>query len=145
MKIIVATSVALLIGLSGCSQKLDATKIPQAVKDAFAKAHPNTTASWEREDADYEANFSEGGKTMSCVINGQGTILETETPVSEAELPAAAKAYMNEHYKGKKWKEVTRIVKANGEVSYEVNAGGKDILFDAGGHHLEKKEEKEED
>lgn len=127
----------------GYSQKINASKVPQATKNAFKKAHPNSTASWEREDANYEANFTENGKSMSCVIDKQGTILETEAPITEAELPVIAKTYVNEHYKGKKWKEVAKIVKANGEVNYEVNAGGTDVLFDAHGHHLEKKEKKD--
>lgn len=128
----------------GYAQKLDAKKVPQAVKDAFKTAHPSSTASWEREDANYEANFTEGGKTMSCVINKQGTILETESPIKASELPSAAIIYMKQHYKGKRWKEVAKIIKANGEVNYEVNAGT-DVLFDANGNRLEKKEKKERD
>lgn len=124
----------------GHSQKLNANKVPQTVKNGFKKAHPNTTVSWEWEDANYEANFTEGGKAMSCVIDGKGTILETESPITEAELPAVAKTYVNEHYKGKRWKEIAKIIKANGEVNYEVNVG-MDVLFDAKGHHLKNKED----
>ena len=145
MKKALAVFVIMLICASGYTQKLDAKNVPQAAKNGFKKAHPNATATWEREDANYEANFTEGSKRMSCVIDKQGTILETESPITEAELPAAAKTYVNEHYKGKKWKEVAKIVMANGEVNYEVNAGGTDVLFDANGHHLEKKEKSEKD
>lgn len=144
MKKILTALVFLFAITFGYAQKLDAKKVPQAVKDAFKKAHPGSTVSWEREDANYEANFTEGGKTMSCVINKQGTILETESPIKASELPSAATTYMSQHFKGKKWKEVAKIVKANGEVNYEVNAGT-DVLFDANGNHLEKKEKKERD
>lgn len=122
------------------AQKLDAKKIPSKVKEAFQKAHPHATASWEWEDANYEANFKENGKSMSCVISKQGTILETESPITMAELPAGVTTYMSEHYKGKKWKEIAKITKANGEVNYEVNTGGTDVLFDSNGHHLNEKE-----
>lgn len=139
MKSILAIFLLATASFQACSQKLNESKVPQNVKDAFKKAHPGSTASWEWEDANYEANFKEGGKEMSCVISRQGTILETESPITASELPATAASYMNQHYTGKKWKEVAKIVKANGEVNYEVNAGT-DILFDAKGNHLQKKE-----
>lgn len=139
MKIIFVTIVSVMTFIHGYTQKLDAKKVPQPVKDSFKKAHPNSAATWEWEDANYEANFTETGKTMSCVIDKKGTILETESVIVPAELPHAAATYMDQHYKGKKWKEVAKIVKANGEVNYEVNVGT-DILFDANGKHLQKKE-----
>src|SRR5439155_26490637 len=102
-------------------------------------------ASWEWEDAAYEANFVESGKAMSCVIDQRGTILETESAITMAELPASAKAYVTQHFKGKKWNEITKVTKANGEVNYEVNVAGTDVLFDSNGSHLQKKEKKEKD
>ena len=144
MKNISIALVLLSICFCGYTQTLDANKVPQKVKDAFLKAHPASTALWELEDANYEANFKEDGQSMSCVINKQGKILETESSITETELPVNAKKYMNTHYKGKQWKEVTKIVKANGEVNYEVNVGT-DVLFDSKGNHLGKKQEKEKD
>jgi len=134
--------------LSACttafSQKLASTKVPGAVKEGFAKTHPNTTATWEREDANYEANFKEDGKAMSCVIDKRGTVLETESPVTFSELPAGAKNYVAQHEKGAKIKEVAKIAKANGVINYEVNVQGKDILFDSNGSRIEKPKEKKE-
>ncbi|MBO9682238.1 MAG: PepSY-like domain-containing protein [Flavisolibacter sp.] len=144
MKKNLAVILIMFISFCGYAQKLDVKKVPKAVKDAFKQAHPNSIATWEWEDANYEANFEEGGKTMSCVINRHGTILETESSITASDLPANVKAYMNQHYKGKKWKEVAKIVKANGDVNYEVNVGT-DVLFDANGKHIEKKEEKGKD
>lgn len=142
MKNVITALVLLLLGGMTQAQKLVSKKVPATVKNAFVNAHPGATASWEREDGNYEANFKEGGKIISCVISKEGTILETETPIEESQLPVTAKTYMNQHYKGKKWKETAKIVKANGEVNYEVNTG-KDILFDAHGNHLPKKEKKD--
>lgn len=145
MKSFLLTGIAIFLCFSVFAQKLNTDKVPQAVKNAFKKTHPNASASWEWEDANYEANFKEEGKTMSCVISKQGTILETETVISYDQLPAGAKKYLNEHYKAKKWKEVARVVKANGDVNYEVDIAGKDVLFNSKGIHLEKPKEKEED
>jgi hypothetical protein len=129
-----------------CAQKLTEDKVPQSVKDGFKKTHPNVKASWEREDADYEANFTSGGKAMSCVINKEGTILETETVLSLSDLPANAKAYLEKNYKGKKVKEVAKVEK-NGVIEYEVVINSKEIMFDSNGNFKEeeKGEKKEKD
>jgi hypothetical protein len=146
MKKILFAAVIIAGSFTAFSQNLASTNVPQPVKSAFAKAHPNAKAKWELEDAAYEATFSEGGKSMSTVISKQGTILETESAIAFNELPAGAKNYVNEHYKGKKIKEVAKIVKANGDVNYEVNVQGKDVLFDSNGNFIEKpKEQKEKD
>lgn len=126
------------------AQKLSTSRVPANVRESFKKAHPSATASWEREDAAYEANFEEEGKIMSCVIDKQGTILETESSITFNELPADAKSYVTQHYKGKKIKEVAKIDKAGGGVAYEVNVQGKDILFDSNGARMEKPKEKNE-
>jgi len=144
MKTMIAVCSLLILSLGASAQKLGAAKVPKAVKDAFAKSHPGVTASWEREAADYEANFKEGGKTMSCILTKQGTIIETETGIRAEELPASAKTYMNQHYKGQPWKEVAKIDKADGTVNYEVEIKGKDVLFDANGQHIMKKKEAKE-
>lgn len=135
MKMSVVLCLFLLPSMYGYSQKLNASKVPPEVNEAFKKAHPEATASWEWENSNYEANFKENGKEMSCVIDKSGAILETESPIIPSELPAPATSYINQHYKGKKWKEVAKIVKANGAVNYEVNVG-KDVLFDANGKRL---------
>jgi hypothetical protein len=83
---------------------------------------------------------------MACIINKQGTILETETAIALSDLPAKAKTYINQHYKGKKTKEVAKIVKTNGEIAYEAGINGSDVLFDANGNFIKKKkEEKKKD
>ncbi len=110
--------------LAAFSQKLHADKVPAAVKEGLKKSHPRAVATWEWEDANYEANFKEDGKAMSCILNKQGTILETETAISLSDLPATAKTYIDQHYKGKKIKEVAKIVKANGETAYEAEING---------------------
>ncbi|MDB5253114.1 MAG: hypothetical protein JWP27_2283 [Flaviaesturariibacter sp.] len=115
------------------SQKLATAKIPAAVKAAFARAHPGTTATWEKEDGNFEAVYRASGTEASCVITPTGNILETETAVSPDKMPPAVMTYIRQHYKGKKIRETARIERASGEVVYEVAVGGKDILFDTNG------------
>lgn len=120
------------------SQKLSFTKVLLSVKESFQKAHPGAKASWELEESNYEANFKEKGKVMSCVFDKGGAILETESAIALNELPADAKTYVLQHRKGKKINEVAKIEKAGGETSYEVNVQGKDILFDTNGKRINK-------
>jgi hypothetical protein len=115
------------------AQKLSADKVPPPVKNGLSKTHPGITATWEWEDANYEANFKENGKSISCVLDKTGTILETETEIAQSDLPKTANTYISDHYNGKKIKEIASIRKANGEVNYEVAVSGKELIFDQSG------------
>lgn len=133
---------AILAAVSVQAQKnLPASKVPSASKEAFAKAHPNVTGKWEKEEGDYEVTFREGGKDMSCVIDKAGKIKETETVIPLGALPAAVTAYIAKHYKGVKVKEAASIVKADGTTTYEVEIKGKDVLFDAAGNLVKTKKD----
>ena len=128
------------------AQKITTAKVPIAVKAAFTNAHPGISGSWEMEGKNYEVNYKEGGKTVSSIIDKQGTILETETEIPLTELPQAAQNYLKQHYRAAKVKEVAKIVKSNGEVEYETLINGKDLMFDANGNYKKtSKEPKEKD
>jgi hypothetical protein len=129
------------ITLSAQSQKLNESQVPSAVKTAFEKKYPSVKASWDKEDANYEANFKQGGKAMSAVIDKNGTIVETETDIPITELPRSVQDYMKKNYPGTKVEEAAKIVKANGDVNYEAEVHHKDVIFDANGKFI--KEEKD--
>jgi hypothetical protein len=138
MKIIkttMAITIASVIGLSATAQKLNSTKVPAAVKNAFSSAYPGVkTVKWEKEKGDYEAGFKQGSSEISAVFKANGTQTESETEIKAAELPAAVTAYVKEHYKGAAIKEAAKITKtATGEVNYEAEVKGKDLLFDKDG------------
>ena len=122
-----------MIAVTACGQKLKESQVPVAAKTAFQKQYPNTKASWEKEGKNYEVNFKQNSKTMSAVIDKNGTILETETDMAIKDLPQSAQDYVKNHYKGAKIKEASKIVKANGEVNYEALVNGNDVMFDVKG------------
>ena len=124
------------ITFATCAQKLDASKVPAAVKTAFTKQYPGVTAKWEKENGKYEAGFKKNGSTMSTLYNEDGTLTETEVDIKVADLPAAVIAYVKEHYKGKSIKEGAKITKADGTVNYEAEVDGKDVIFDESGKFL---------
>lgn len=124
------------IGFSACAQKIDASKIPAAVKVSFAKQYPGAVAKWEKEDGKFEAGFKQNGNTMSALFEANGTMNESEMDIKIADLPASVTAYVKEHYKGKSIKEGAKITKADGTVNFEAEVDGKDVIFDADGKFL---------
>ena len=144
MKKTLFLSVVLFLALSSFCQKLNSSEVPLAVKNGFEKAHPNVSVKWEWEDKNYEANFTKNSKTMSCILDKQGNILETETLVAFTGLPQTARAYLEKNYKGKKPREIAKVEKADGTVLYEVVLGKKELLFDGQGNFKEAGMEKKE-
>jgi hypothetical protein len=137
-RIIFASLCFAVLPFASIAQKLAASQIPAVVRTTFYKVHPGAIAAWEPEGASYEANFKEAGKSMSVVIDKHGTILETETNVPLNELPAMAQVYIKQHFRGSKLQEISRIVKKNGAINYEVMINQKDVLFDAKGNRITK-------
>lgn len=132
MLVIIASSFAFV----ACGQKLDAAKVPAAVKAGFAKAYPGAIAKWEKENGNYEVNFKKDGNDMSMLIQPNGSIVETETDIKISDLPAIVLTYVKEHYAGKTIKEAAKLVKADGSVNYEAEVNGKDVIFDANGKFI---------
>jgi hypothetical protein len=100
-KLFVVMLVTGVIALSARGQKLNESQVPAAVKTAFAKKYPSVKASWDKEGANYEANFKHDGKVMSAVIDRNGTIVETETDIPVTDLPKAVQDYMKKIIPGK--------------------------------------------
>ncbi|MFI5187665.1 MAG: PepSY-like domain-containing protein [Chitinophagales bacterium] len=125
-----------MITVLAFGQKLKESQVPSAVKTAFEKKYPGVKGSWDKEDANYEVNFSLEGKAMSAVIDNSGTIVETETDISINDLPKPVKEYMGKNYPGAKIKEAARVVKANGDINYEAEVDHKDIVFDVNGKFI---------
>lgn len=109
---------------------------PAAVKAAFAKQFPGSTAKWEEEQGNYEANFKHKNHEMSALFTPAGTIEESEMEIKTNELPAAVTTYINKHHSGAKIKEAAKITKANGDIYYEAEIKGKDLIFDINGNFL---------
>lgn len=135
---IIKTTVALLIAgafSSGAmAQKISSAKVPAAVKNAFASAYPAVKkVKWEKEKGDFEAGFMQGSAEMSAVFKADGSQLESEMEIKATELPAAVTTYIKQNYKGAAIKEAAKITKTGGEVFYEAEVKGKDLLFDKDG------------
>ena len=140
-KLVVTILIASAIPVVAPAQQLSESKVPAVVKEAFEKRYHVPKVSWEKEGVNYEANFRVNGKSMSSIIDKNGTILETETNIAPGDLPKAAQSYLKEHYAGTKVKSAAKVLNIKGEVNYEAEANGKDVVFDENGKFL--KEEKD--
>lgn len=126
----------LLISSFSFAQK-SKKKIPEIVKVTLKKKYPTVKdVKWDKENTNYEANFTVNKVDNSVLINEKGELLETEVNLNIQELPASVLVYISKNYKGEKVKEAAKIVNAKGEVIYEAEVGGKDLLFNAGGKYL---------
>lgn len=124
------------------AQKLKEADVPANVKTAFQKLYPNTKVEeWEKEGANYEAEFDVNKTETSVVLDASGTLLETETEIAPTALPKAAHDYLAQNMPKAKVHEASKITKADGTVSYEAEVDKADYLFDANGNFIKKEVE----
>lgn len=127
-------AIAISISTGAFSQKMDAAKLPVAVKTAFTKQYSEAKGvKWDKENSDFEASFKLKGENLSVLFDLKGMVVETEKGITVKELPISVQTAM----KGKKIKEAAIITK-NGKTYYEAESGGKDYLFDDKGVKVEK-------
>jgi hypothetical protein len=116
----------------GASFAASAQKTPPAtVVTAFKQKFQNVQKiEWGKEkNGEWEAEFKQGGGEMSANFSAEGKWLETETEIKVADLPASVQSAL----KGKKVKEASKILRADGSTVYEAEVKHKDLLFDANG------------
>lgn len=132
-----AISVAITIGTTTFAQKISGEKVPAAVKSTFIKMCKGAVGTkWEMEKGNYEASYQASGKTISALFSKAGNMLESEVAIKTSDLPAPVLAYLKENRKGLAIHEADKITKANGQVNFEAEVNGKDMLFDKNGEFL---------
>jgi hypothetical protein len=134
--ILFSTAFVLIFGYAD-AQKMKATAVPAPVKAKFASLYPNVkSAKWEKEGANYEAEFDVNEVETSASFDATGNLVETETAIATTVLPAKVTSYMTANVPGKKITEASKIVDAAGKVTYEAEAGGMDYIFDETGNFI---------
>jgi hypothetical protein len=144
MKNLMIVGIALFT-LTANAQHLKEADVPANIKAAFAKKYPTSKVEvWEKEGADYEAEFHLNKVESSAVFTADGTFKELEQEIKIALLPKTAMEYCTKNYVGYKIEEAAKITDATGKVMYEAEMKkGKehfDVLFDDKGNFLSKGE-----
>jgi len=120
------------------AQKLKGNDVPAAVRSALHQKYPNATnVYWEKEHANYEANW--GGKSHednSVQFTPAGDFVEYVQAIPVSELPQAVSIYVKTHYKGAKITEAGKVTNALGKTFYEAEVKKKDIVFDERGNFV---------
>ncbi|MBA3665885.1 MAG: PepSY-like domain-containing protein [Bacteroidetes bacterium] len=129
------------------AQHVKESEVPAEVKDAFSKKYSGAKVDkWEKEGADYEAEFHLNKIESSAVFEANGTFKELEQEIKTSELPKSATEYCTKNYAGHKLSEAAKITDASGKVSYEAEmTKGKehfDVIFDDKGAFVKKSETK---
>ena len=125
-----------LITLVSCFSAFAEKKPPQAVLNSFNQKFTGITdVDWSLEkNGEWEAEFDAAdGKETSANFSLDGTWLETETEIAITDLPSAVRDAVTKMRPGKKIKEAARILDASGQITYEVEVSGKDLIFNAEG------------
>ncbi|MDP1802845.1 MAG: PepSY-like domain-containing protein [Bacteroidota bacterium] len=125
------------------AQKMNEADVPANVKNGFDKKYPGAKVEkWEKEEADYEAEFDLNKVESSAVFDASGNFKEVEQEIKKSELPKAVTDYCTKNYAGYKLSEAAKITDSNGKVMFEAEMSkGKehfDAIFDDKGNFVKK-------
>ncbi|TSA28143.1 MAG: hypothetical protein D4R67_04460 [Bacteroidetes bacterium] len=121
-KIIFLLGALLFTGGVVTAQKLTVDKVPAQVRQAFMKKFPKVYKyTWEMEDSNYEVTFKLDGKEASANFDSAGNWLESETEISQSELPNAVLDGIKRDFPGFKTEEVVKGETPDKGAFYEVH------------------------
>lgn len=113
------------------AQKVKEAKVPGPVKEAFSKQYPSTKVEkWEKDGANYEAEFDVNNVETSAVYDSNGNFIESAVELKTAELPKGVTDYITNNLHGKKIREAAKITDATGRISYKAEVDREDYIFD---------------
>ena len=139
--ILIASSLCLINAAK--AQNLKEAQVPELVKQSFSKVYPNIKVdAWEKEAANYEAEFHLNNVESSALFSEHGNFIELEQEIVLTDLPKAAIDYCHLNYKKYKLNEAAIITDVYKKASYEIELKkGKekfDLLFDEKGNFIKK-------
>ena len=110
-------------------------KVPAVVKTALKQKYPEAkNVGWEKEDGNYEANWGgKSGEDNSVQFTPSGTFIEIVNAIPVKQLPSNVAIYVKQHYNGAKITEAGKVTDAKGNLSYEAEVKGRDVIFDKDG------------
>jgi hypothetical protein len=140
MKTLLTSVMAICIAFNSNAQKIQEKAVPEVVVKAFKTKYPSAKeVKWEKEQANFEAEFEMKEVSMSAVFNPAGDFIEVESKMDKKMLPKPILESIAKDYPGYKIEEAAKI-ENNGKVTYEaeVEKGEKsmDLIFDASGKLL---------
>ena len=128
------------------SQKNPSENVKKEFSKKFATAK---SVSWATEEKnEWEAEFTMDGKKMSASFDNSGKFIESETSITEKELPAPVTATLNRDFPGYK-KSLIEIYESTEMKGFELGLKkgetSIEVIIDNNGKVLKKTDVKEED
>lgn len=134
---------AILFALSGTTfaqekESKERINVPAVVKTALHKKYPEAKkVTWEKEKGNYEANWGgKSGEDNSVQFKPDGDFIEIVKAIPINQLPEPVIMYVNKHYKGAKITEAGKVTDSLGNLSYEAEIKGRDVIFDKDGNFV---------
>ncbi len=142
--------ISLFIFSAVIAQDEDMDGAPMNVEKAFKKMFPKAVlTSWEiDEDDNWEASFKMAGKKQSASFNEDGEWIETETVISQKEIPQMVLASLNKNYPKHKITAAELVENSDGkwyEVEFDRGGSKYEVMFDAKGEIVNEEAEEEPD
>ena len=104
---------------------------PSNVQTSFSNTYPGTqTVNWATENGNYRGEFMTPEKVRTSVTyDKNGTLMQTETDIRDLDLPVTVRESLGT----KKGSRYTRIIDANGVVTYGTYIDDKRVIYNAQG------------
>ena len=132
------------------------TEVPTVILEAFKEAYPRAIVREYRVELEdgreiHEFSFREDGRKMDIAYAGDGTVLELEQRITEAELPLSVRNELNDDFARYEIEEVEKITqfhtstvtwKLTIELAHEKKKY--ELLFSEGGRLIDKEEQNED-
>ena len=135
----ILTIAALAFAIGATAQTVKEADVPAPVKAKFTSLYPNVSVEkWEKEGANYEAEFETKETETSVVFDANGNLISTETEIAVSSLPKGVSDYFAKNHAGAKIKEASKITAADGTITYEAEVKDGDYIFDANGNFISK-------
>ena len=140
-KIIILVAAFIFFSLSAFSQK----NPPEIVKKEFTKKYATAqSVKWENEEKnEWEAEFTFEGKKMSASFDNSGKWMESETTITEKDLPVAVVNTLNKDYQGYKKGEISIFEDSKNkgfELTMKKGESSIEVLIDNAGKIIKKTE-----
>jgi len=142
----IVSLVFVFISASALSQKEPTEIVKKEISKKYATAK---SVKWDNEEKnEWEAEFNMDGKKMSASFDNLGKWIESETAITEKELPGSVTATLNKDFSGYK-KHLIEIFESTEMKGFELGLKkgetSIEVIFDNSGKILKKTDVKEED
>ncbi len=125
------------------AQKIKESNVPSDVQKSFSKKYPGLKVEeWEKEGADYEAEFNLNKGEATAIFEENGKFKSSKQEIQLYDLPKSAADYCTKNFEGYKIDEITKITDASEKVMFKVEMEiGKEYFyafFDDKGNFIKK-------